>query len=216
MERGDFIRIEYVGRLESGEIFDLTDEELAKREKIFNSNMKYAPAPIVVGAGLVVPGLEKALLEMKVGEKRDVIVKPDDAFGQRNPSLVRTVQGKLFTHVPVPGQLVDFGNLRGRVQSVSGGRVRVDFNHPLAGKTLKYHVFIKDKIDGSTEQVKTVLDMFGATGDVEIDDKAANVHARLPPQAKEKVSKLVLENVKGVEKVNFVETFSKNDDKSKS
>ena len=209
MQKGDFVRIDYVGRLESGEIFDLTDAELAKKEKIFNQHARYGPAPVIVGAGFLVPGLDKLLIEMKIGEKRDVAVKPEEGFGQRNAALVRTVPGRMFKQVPAPGQLVDFGDMRGRVQSVSAGRVRVDFNHPLAGKTLKYEIEVKEKIEGPKAQIEAVLEFFGTMGDVHIEQKSATIKARLPQQLKEGISKLILEHVKGVEKVDFVESFEK-------
>ncbi|MEM7813619.1 MAG: peptidylprolyl isomerase [Candidatus Aenigmatarchaeota archaeon] len=209
MNKGDFVRIDYVGRLESGEIFDLTDAELAKEEKIFNPRARYGPVPVIVGAGFVVPGLDKALSEMSVGERRDIVVKPEEGFGQRNAQLVRTVPGKLFKHEPAPGQVVDFGGMRGRVQSVSAGRVRVDFNHPLAGKALKYSVDVREKIEGAEAQIGAILEFFGIKADIEIGGNVANIHARLPDRTKEKISALVLEYVKGIEKVNFVESFQK-------
>jgi len=209
MQKGDFVRIDYVGRLESGEIFDLTDVELAKKEKIFNPHARYGPAPVIVGAGFLVPGLDKLLLDMKVGEKRDAVIKPEEGFGQRNAAFVRTVPSKLFKQLPAPGQLVDFGNMRGRVQSVSAGRVRVDFNHPLAGKVLKYKLEVKEKIEGQKPQIDAILEFFGAKGDVRLEGKTATVVAKLPQQLKEGISKLVLEHVKGIEKVDFVESFEK-------
>ena len=84
MEKGDFIRIAYVGRLESGEILDLTDEELAKKEGIFNKKARYVPIPVIIGAGFVLPGLEKALEGMGLNEKKDVMVEPKDGFGERD------------------------------------------------------------------------------------------------------------------------------------
>jgi FKBP-type peptidyl-prolyl cis-trans isomerase 2 len=209
MQKGDFVKIDYVGRLESGEIFDLTYAEIAKKEKIFNPSISYKPASVIIGAGFVIPGLDKTLLEMKPGEKRTVIIKPDDGFGQRSASLVRTVPSKLFKQIPVPGQIVDFGNLRGRVQSVSAGRIRVDFNHPMAGKNLNYEIEIKEKIEDVSKQVESIVEFFGLKGSVEIKDKTATIHVRAAPQAKERISKLVLEHVKGVEKINFIETFEK-------
>src|SRR3989344_1454451 len=111
MEKGDFIKIDFVGKLESGEIFDLTKEDLAKENKIHNPNIKYKPIAVIIGAGFVVPGLDKALLDMKVGEKKEVAVKPEDGFGQRRLDLIRTVPEKAFEgkHI-VPGMIVDFGN----------------------------------------------------------------------------------------------------------
>ncbi|MBI4896046.1 MAG: FKBP-type peptidyl-prolyl cis-trans isomerase, partial [Candidatus Aenigmarchaeota archaeon] len=96
MQDGDFVRIAYVGRLESGEIFDLTDEELAKKEHIFNPQVTYRPIPVIIGAGFVIPGMDRELKTMQVGEKKHITVQPEEAFGKRDPSLVKILQKKMF------------------------------------------------------------------------------------------------------------------------
>ncbi|MCS7123542.1 MAG: FKBP-type peptidyl-prolyl cis-trans isomerase, partial [Candidatus Aenigmarchaeota archaeon] len=71
MNTGDFVYIDYVGRIkDTGEIFDLTKEDLAKKEGIYKPEIKYKPIPIIVDAKFILSGLNKALKEMKVGEKR--------------------------------------------------------------------------------------------------------------------------------------------------
>ena len=90
MKKGDFVKINYVGRLESGEIFDLTDIELAKKEKLFNEKVKYGPGPVILGEGFVVKGLEKALESMNSGDKKTLEVRPEEGFGERNPELITT------------------------------------------------------------------------------------------------------------------------------
>lgn len=210
MQKGDFIRINYVGRLESGEIFDLTDAELAKKEKIFNPKARYGPAPVIVGAGFVIPGVDKALAEMKVGEKRAVEISPEEGFGSRDPKLVRTVPQKVFRQQPQPGMVVDFGDSRGRVQSVSAGRVRVDFNHPLAGKALKYELEVVEKIEGQENQVRAVLEFFGAVNaGVSIEGETARISAPIPQHIRQRISAIILEYVKGIANVEFIESYRK-------
>ncbi|MBI5332905.1 MAG: peptidylprolyl isomerase [Candidatus Aenigmarchaeota archaeon] len=210
MKKGDFIKIDFIGRLESGEIFDLTDEKIAKDNNIYNPKLRYKPAVVILGAGFIVPGLEKALLEMKPGEKKEIIINPDEAFGQRNPELVKTVPEKVFEgkHV-IPGMIVDFGNSRGRVQSISAGRARIDFNHPLAGKTLKFEVDVKQHIDDEIQKVEAILDFFGIEPKIYMIPGTYEIEADAPPQIKERISSLVLEYIDGVSKIRFVQTFSK-------
>ena len=75
MKEGDFVHIDYVGRLSAtGEIFDLTDAELAKKEGIYSEKTRYGPALVIMGAHMVIPGIEKQLLQMKVGEGREFVV----------------------------------------------------------------------------------------------------------------------------------------------
>ena len=164
MKEGDFIRIDYVGRItESKEIFDLTIEDVAKKEKIFKPEINYGPIPVIIGAGIVVGGLENELKKMKVGDKKKIVVKPDDAFGERKSEFIKLVPISEFKKQniePYPGMSVNISRLRGRVISVSGGRVRVDFNHPLAGKTLEYDLEIKEKIINKKEKIKAILEFF--------------------------------------------------------
>ena len=172
--------------------------------------MKYKPVPVIIGAGFVVPGLDKALLDMSVGEKKEILVKPEDAFGQRNPDLVKTVPEKVFEgkHV-IPGMIVDFGNSRGRVQSISSGRARIDFNHPLAGKILKYDLEVKEHIDDQIQQVEAILDFFGIEPKIYMVPGAYEIEADPAPNAKQRVSDLILKYVSGVNKVRFVQNYQK-------
>ncbi|MBI5060875.1 MAG: peptidylprolyl isomerase [Candidatus Aenigmarchaeota archaeon] len=217
MQKGDFIKINYIGRLESGEIFDLNVEEVAKKEGIYNEKVKYRPLSIIVGAGFVIPGLDHALLGMNVGEKKTIEVLPKEAFGERNPSLLRTVSEKEFEGQvnPRPGMIVDFSNTKGRIQSVSSGRVRIDFNHPLAGKTLKYDVEIIEKIAGAEEKVAAILDFFGIEAHQKIAGSVVEIEPKrpVPHQIKERISYLVLEHVanegKKTEKVRFIDVFER-------
>lgn len=216
MQKGDFVKIDFIGKLESGEIFDLTDEKVAKENNIFNPSIKYKPVTVIIGAGFVVPGLEKALMDMTVGEKKEILVKPEDAFGSRNPELIKTVPEKAFEgkHV-VPGMIVDFGNARGRIQSISSGRARVDFNHPLAGKVLKYQVELKEHIDDQIQQVEAILDFFGIEPKIYMIPGAYEIEADPSPAVKSRVSSLVLEYVGGVNKVRFVQNYTKKDNEEK-
>ena len=212
MKKGDFIRVNYVGRLETGEVFDLTDEAVAKKEGLHNEKIKYKPVPVIIGAGFLIPGLDNAVLGMKVGEKKDVEVKPEDGFGQRDPNLVRVVPKKVFEDKvnPKPGMVVDFSGMRGRIQSVEAGRIRVDFNNPLAGKTLKYEIEITEELNEPSAKIKGVLEFFGAeNADVKIDGNEANIKIKLPEQMKEKIGQLVLENVTEIKKVNFIDSYEK-------
>ena len=107
MKTGDFVKIDYIGRLESGEIFDLTYEDVAKKEKIHNEKIKYKPVSIIVGAGFVIPGLDKAISEMELNEKKKIKIAPEEGFGKRNPDMVKVVPKNAFKgdFEPKPGRL---------------------------------------------------------------------------------------------------------------
>ncbi len=212
MKKGDFVRVNYIGRLESGEIFDLTDEDVAKKEKLYSEKIRYKPLPVIVGAGFLISGLDKALLDMNPGDKKTIEISPEDGFGQRDPRLVKVVPQKAFEGKiePRAGLVVDFSGMKGRIQSASAGRITVDFNNPLAGKNLKYDIEIKDEIKEKGEKVRAVLEYFGAENpEIIFEGKEVSVKMKLPDEIKERASALILEHIEGIEAVNYIETFAK-------
>ena len=213
MEKGDFIRIDYVGRVKDvNEIFDLTIEEVAKKEGIYNEKRKYRPACIILGEGMLIKGLEEGIMKMNVGEKKTIEVSYKDAFGERNPELVRTFSIDLFKKQnidPKHGLIVNFSGLIGRVQSVTSGRVRVDFNHPLAGKDLVYEVEIKEKVEDPKEKLKFILEIFEIEAESDLKDKEAIIKLEkksLSTTVKRGLVELIKKYIK-VDKVVFIEEF---------
>ena len=219
MKEGDFIRIEYVGRIkESGMIFDLTNEEIAKKENVYNPQVKYSPLPVIIGSKFMIKGLEDALKDMKVDEKKHLVIKPDEAFGERNDKLTKVIPESEFTKqnmVPYQGMTVNIKNLQGRVLSVSGGRVKVDFNHPLAGKDLEYDLEIKEQVTKKEDQVKSVLEIFSRpTGkekvriEKEVVELTVDPLSDLPKKAKEEIAKIIVKWIPGLKNVKFTEEYS--------
>jgi FKBP-type peptidyl-prolyl cis-trans isomerase 2 len=184
MKKGDFVEIDFIGRLvTTGEIFDLNSGEEAKREGIYNPKHKYKPSLVVIGSGMSVPGMEKNLEEMKVGEEREFTLNPDEAFGQKNMRLMRIVPITKFTKEkisPVPGMFVDIDGMQAKVLSVAGGRVRVDFNHPLAGKVLKYKVKIVREVTETQEKSNLLLSYYGIKCDTKVDGDTIVIETEKP------------------------------------
>ena len=173
----DFIKINYTGRVKDGRVFDTTLEETAKKEGIDRKDRVYKPLSIAVGEGQVIPGLDEALAGMKVGEKKSVTVEPDKGYGQKSASMIKLVPVKVFRQEgmnPMPGMPVEIDGRHGRVQTVSGGRVRVDFNHELAGKTLVFDLEVVEKAKSDEDKVKCLIErnFESAEGfDVRLDGK---------------------------------------------
>jgi len=175
---------------------------------------------VVVGEGDVLKGLDRALLEMKVGEERTVKLQPAEAWGERNPNNISVVPLQQFRQrkiSPVPGLVVDVNGRQGRVQSVSGGRVRVDFNHPLAGKELLYELKVEKEITRPREQVEALYNKYFymvpekekklVIGKKEVEvSLSPRYSANLGP-LKKLFGEMVSKHVKGFEKVRFVEEF---------
>ncbi len=213
MQDGDFIEIEYTGKIkESGEIFDVTDEKIAKERGIHNEKATYGPIKIILGENFVVKGLEEELKKMNAGEQKEITVSPEKSFGNRDPKFVKTVPQSEFKKqnvTPAPGLVVDFGNMKAKIQSVNSGRVRLDFNHPLAGRDLVYDVKINKKIEDKNEKIKSILEFFGAGKDnFNIKENVLEVEEKetINEKSKEKIAEMLKKHLK-FEKVNFVKSY---------
>jgi len=145
IEAGDFVRFHYVGRFENGEVFDTSYEDIAKENEIYVEEREYGPLEVHVGVGEIIPGLDEALIGMEVGEKKTITVPPEKAYGMPNPDLIIEVPVSEFTQAglePVEGLYVMTDSGIAKIREVGEETVKLDFNHPLAGKTLIFEVEI--------------------------------------------------------------------------
>lgn len=221
MQTGDFVSISYVGRIKgTGEIFDLTDAELAKKEKIYDEKIRYGPITVVVDAGFVIKGLDEALKEMKVGEKKKVEISPDKAFGERRQDFIKLIPMSNFKQqdvTPEPGSYVTINGVRGRVISADGGRVRVDFNHPLAGKDLEYEIEVTGLITDVKEKIIAIVHYFTNADKEKIDAKISGEEVEISVKdekeirghVKKDVAEAIKKWVKEIEVVKFVDVYGK-------
>ncbi len=141
--------------------------------------------PIVVGAGDLLPGLEEVVGAMKEGEEREIELPPEKAFGERRKELVVLIPEREFRKRgirPVPGLPIEADGRRGRVVSVSSGRVQVDFNHPLAGKTLIYRLRVLKELTDLAEAVEHLFERFFGfrPQSVEVSENAAKISFIIP------------------------------------
>jgi len=156
LQTGDFVKIDYTLTVkETSDLVDTTRLDDAKKFNKYEENKKYEPELVVLGGGWVPKGLEDALLEMDVGIEKVVEIPPDKAFGRRDPANIKTMPLRKFKEVKglATGARVDVDGKVGTVKSIGAGRVLVDFNPPLSGRTLIYDVKILEKIVGSKEKV---------------------------------------------------------------
>jgi len=179
-----FVKISYTARIKDGKIFDTTDEEVAKKENIFDEKRVYGAVPIVVGEGHVIRGLDEALKDMKVDEEREIEIPPEKAYGKRNPNLIRLVPMRVFKQHrinPIPGMSIELDGKVARIQTVSGGRVRVDFNPELAGKTLVYNVKIEEESKTDEDRIKYLIERsFNTCDGFELKINDGNLHINIP------------------------------------
>ncbi len=197
----DFVEIEYTGRIKYGEVFDTTDADVAKQNNIYNKQMNYNPAIVCVGENQIIKGLDKYLERREVGEEYEVTLKPDESFGKKDAKLLRIIPSSVLKKqniTPVPGLQLNIDGLIGTIRAVTGGRIVVDFNHPLAGRDLIYKIKIKRLVKDTKEKISSYLKTkFNITNaDVEIKENKAeiNLKTQIPKEIlnelKEKLTKI--------------------------
>jgi len=161
IREGDFVIVDYVARVEeTGEIVDLTLEDVAKKEKIYREDGIYKPKLVIVGEGWFIKGFEEGLIGLEVGKKAEIRVPPEKGFGERDPKKIKVVPLREFRKsgvTPRPGMRVTINGKVGTIRTVTSGRVRVDFNHPLAGKTIIYEVYVRKKLTDDLEKIKAII-----------------------------------------------------------
>ncbi|MDI6806692.1 MAG: peptidylprolyl isomerase [Candidatus Aenigmarchaeota archaeon] len=218
MEEGNFIYIDLIGRVkDTGEIFETTKEDVAKQEGIFNKRFKYKPLLQIIGSKALVPGLENTIKSMQVGEKRIIELEPKDAFGERRDELIKLFNIAMFKERgidPFPGASVTINGLPGRILSVSGGRVKVDFNHPLAGKPIIYEVEVKEEIKNLEEKIPAIISAYSNLEKDEfstkIQEKVVEIDTKdkdLASEVKRAISTTIKRWVGDVEKIKFISYF---------
>ncbi len=161
MKERDFVLVEYTVKVkDTGEVIETTSEEVAKSGGFYREGDVYGPRLLIVGEGRFVRGFEEAVASSEVGEERTVEVEPSKAYGERDPGKVRVLGVRELAKlniVPEPGKAIEIGGSIGVVKSVSGGRVVVDFNHPLSGKTLVFTYKVVKKLEDPVEKIKYLI-----------------------------------------------------------
>ena len=205
----DFVEIDYTGRIkESNQIFDLTDKELAKKENIFKSNAKYGSKIICLGEKQILPSLDKSLIDKEINKVYKIELKPEEAFGKKEEKLIKIVSADILKEQnirPFPGLQINASGLFGTIRSVAGGRLTIDFNHPLAGKNLVYEIKINRIVEQDEEKLKALIEnLLGIQNkeyELKIENKKAtlNLKSALPVQIKAEFKKRVKDLIPNLE-----------------
>ena len=158
LQKKDFIEIEFTGRIkDTGDIFDSNvKEELEKIHKGHDHDVEVKPLIYCLGEGMFLGGVDDSLIGKEIG-KHIIGLSSEKAFGKRLRELVKMIPIKIFFQHkinPVQGAMLNFDGKMGKVLSVSGGRVLVDFNHPLAGKEVIYEINVKKIVQDIDEKIK--------------------------------------------------------------
>ena len=132
VKNGDTVRVHYTGKLDDGTVFD--------------SSRDGEPLEATLGEEMLIPGFERALLGLSVGDTITVSIAPEDAYGQASEELLLAVpRDKFPAHlVPEKGIMLqvstDQGEMDVRIADVTDEEVILDANHPLAGQTLTFEL----------------------------------------------------------------------------
>jgi FKBP-type peptidyl-prolyl cis-trans isomerase SlyD len=188
LQDGDFVELDYTARtVEDGTLVDTTDPEVAEEEGVDEEGREFESRVIVIGAGHVFESVEDDLLGKEAGDTATVTVSAGEAFGEYDESQVRTVSAeKLPEDERYPGAHVDVDGEHGHVETIIGGRARVDFNHPLAGEAVEYEYEIVDVIEDRVEQATGMLSTAANVDlDVSIETDEVEEEQRVEPDEDE-------------------------------
>ncbi len=206
-----FVELEYTGKVKEDDIvFDTTDEETAKKNNIYDKNSHLGPITICIGEGQILAGLEEELVGKEVGKEYDVELPAEKAFGKKDGKLVQLIPASKFKQQnikPMPGMQLNIDGMMGTIKTASGGRVLVDFNHPLSGKDLVYHIKINKVVEDDAEKIKAYLKLSLADDkiDVKIEEGKAKIYMenKVPEDVMEKIEEKIKELVTGVKGLEF-------------
>lgn len=159
--QGDVVRVDYVGSTAEDGVFDTSLQDVAEAEELYNELRDYQPLEFEVGASQMIPGFEKGVIGMKVGETKTIVIPAEEGYGEIKPELVQELPKSNFVDAniePQVGETYNFGIAQGKVLEVNEETVKIDFNHFLAGKTLTFEVTIKEiiKADVANNQADAV------------------------------------------------------------
>ena len=187
MEDGAIIHVDYdLFSGETGDLIETTREEIAKEHEMHQEGRNYSPMVCIVGTGNLIAGFEAALKDAKVGKEVEVEIAPADAYGEKDASLVETISiDKLRRAVQDPNSLylgapVNINGRQGYLSYLAAGRARIDYNHPMAGKTLKYVFTIIKEVKGKEDKVMGLLESNTGHSGFEVSFKGDDLSIILP------------------------------------
>jgi len=229
IEPGSMIKIDYTAKIaekdvteEEPVVFDTTIEEIARAEEIYKPDKVYEPMLVVLGENWIPRGLEKRIQEANVGDNFHTNVPSEEAYGPKDPSKIKLVARREFQKLninPSVGDRITIGSQTGTVLSVTSGRVRMDYNHVLAGQDIDYEITIHEIIEGDENYISELISrrLPGANLDgMSIQINGTQIIVEIPEHArffeyvqfaKAEVAKDIGEIVPGYKSIEFRELF---------
>lgn len=196
MQKGDVVYLDFDAWITStNELFDTTNEKLARENNIYDPKTTYRPMPILVGHERVFKGLDKSLLTAEPEKEYEVEIPPGEGAGDRDPQLVGIHSMNEILRLPefrkkdakppeVGMQLFMNGRF-GTITRIGAGRVTVDFNNKLAGKTLRYKYKIMKRVESPEDKVRAFIEMhYGQSEKFNVEVKGEEIHIQVADSCK--------------------------------
>lgn len=126
-----------------------------------DTNVGGQPLEFISGKGQIIPGLEEKLVDMNVEETADVMVEPAQAYGEYSDEAVQTLPKEQFAGIELEEGMSLYGTgeqgetVQVTVKSFNDDEVTIDYNHPMAGRTLMFSVAILSLRDATEEEIQT-------------------------------------------------------------
>ena len=222
LDKGSLVLVNYTAKIkDTDEAFDTTIEEDAKKFNIHDPTRTYEPRLISVGDGWVLKGLDEALTSANVGENMNVEVPPDKGFGARDPEKVRMIPlrrlGEKAEEVKV-GDAIEIDDKVGIIRFIGSGRVQIDYNHRLAGKTITYALQVLKRLEQDNERITALIKRRIPIDEskLKITLNEGNLDLELPSEnymqeglqvIKRAIVNDVFKYVTSVKKIKFIETY---------
>jgi FKBP-type peptidyl-prolyl cis-trans isomerase SlyD len=146
--------------IETNQIVSI-EYEVKDGDTVVDSNVGGEALVFMFGKGQIIPGLENGIVNMSIGERGNILVQPEDAYGEYNSEATQEVPSDQFAGIELAvgmtlyGQGEDGGTVQVTVKEIKGETVVIDFNHPLAGKALMFSVAVNNVRDASAEEAMT-------------------------------------------------------------
>ncbi len=221
--------IDYTAKVkDTGEVFETTSEEEAKKHSLHEPNIKYQPKLVSVGESWIIKGVDEALEKTSVGDKKTIEVTPAKGFGERDTGKVRKIPlrklGEDAEKVSI-GDRIEVDGKNGIVRFIGAGRVQIDYNHRFAGKTILYDINVLKELKSAEEKTTGILKRWIPVKDDKISfKKTGNVlditmpeemfRADNLPAVKHLIQTDIFKFIPSLEKINFIETYVKKQTKS--
>ena len=216
--------IDYTAKVkDTGEVFETTSEEEAKKHSLHETNIKYQPKLVSIGELWIIKGVDEALEKTSVGDKKTIEVTPDKGFGERDTSKIRKIPlrklGEDAEKVSI-GDTIEVDDKKGIIRFIGAGRVQIDYNHRFAGKTILYDINVLKELKSDDEKISGILKRWVPVKDDKILFKKTGsvLDITVPEEIfrtdnltalKHLVQTDIFKFVSTLEKINFIETYVK-------